>query len=696
MAYVVAQTQKSLSLARKNHPTAPNSTTVTISTEDTTYTDYQFRYDAHSDGAFTIDGPGFQLTADGDMGALESGKKHTITITNTSTSSGGKMWYSIYAQKTSEVIANNQPQNPIVLTASTVTITPSETTTGNTISIQLSNNNPTLVYHVIAYTFGGQTQTITLGANTSSTSISIDHALFNRTGFSDKTKGTMTIAVATMDVSTNAPIGSSYSQNVTITLSSVAASPVFQNFKMQVIRTGAPSNLSSLPNDIYQDDNMNDVALLVQSISGAKFKFTGVQPQYGAEIERLEISGGFIGKADPVNEEGQPTYYEASIPRIQSSGWKDISIKAVDSRGYSSSVPTETIPRIFVMNYREPYFTDSTIVEPTCYRCDRNKNNVIDASQNIDAGKFCYLSLPLFCNQLIYNNIAYNSLREIKIQYKEANAQDGAYDQTQAVIIPITSDTQTNPFSSILTLNSSDNEEGQPTYFLERIEDPASATAYLGFDPSKSYMLRITLTDACGNSGYKDVFLNSISYTMHFRRGGTGVAFGMLSSEDNAVQITPNWDLYVKGKAIDPDRFMPELPDTSANQFLKDTGKWASLPTMSTDVAGLVPAPTSGDSGKFLRGDGQWASPITSGAFSGKTTQDVYNCLFPISSVIQQMQKDQNGNTYRTSDLNSLAATLGVTATWTKMYTRMSISTVPADVADALYYSYYELWVRTA
>ena len=62
-------------------------------------------------------------------------------------------------------------------------------------------------------------------------------------------------------------------------------------------------------------------------------------------------------------------------------------------------------------------------------------------------------------------------------------------------------------------------------------------------DINASYKIRFTLTDAF-TTVEKIVNLGTAAYTVFFRQGGNGVAFGKVSEHENAVEINPDWGLY--------------------------------------------------------------------------------------------------------------------------------------------------------
>ena len=73
-----------------------------------------------------------------------------------------------------------------------------------------------------------------------------------------------------------------------------------------------------------------------------------------------------------------------------------------------------------------------------------------------------------------------------------------------------------------------------------------NTTAVIGggtIDIKASYKIRFTLTDAFSTVD-KLVNLGTAAYTVFFRQGGNGVAFGKVSERENAVEINSDWGLY--------------------------------------------------------------------------------------------------------------------------------------------------------
>ncbi|MDD3881795.1 MAG: hypothetical protein PHI27_06045 [Eubacteriales bacterium] len=73
-----------------------------------------------------------------------------------------------------------------------------------------------------------------------------------------------------------------------------------------------------------------------------------------------------------------------------------------------------------------------------------------------------------------------------------------------------------------------------------------NTTAVIGggtIDINASYKIRFTLTDTF-STVEKVVNLGTAAYTVFFRQGGNGVAFGKVSERENALEINSDWGLY--------------------------------------------------------------------------------------------------------------------------------------------------------
>ena len=62
---------------------------------------------------------------------------------------------------------------------------------------------------------------------------------------------------------------------------------------------------------------------------------------------------------------------------------------------------------------------------------------------------------------------------------------------------------------------------------------------------NQSYKLKLTITDALGESQDYEQKIETASVAMNIKAGGTAVAFGKYATEDETVEVKEGWDLYV-------------------------------------------------------------------------------------------------------------------------------------------------------
>lgn len=91
------------------------------------------------------------------------------------------------------------------------------------------------------------------------------------------------------------------------------------------------------------------------------------------------------------------------------------------------------------------------------------------------------------------------------------------------------------------------------TNYIAITESGVSGSAYVfgggALSEVDSYNVKIVITDTFGTIT-QIMTLPSALFTMFFRTGGKGVAFGQASSRENAVEINGNWGLWIGDKQI--------------------------------------------------------------------------------------------------------------------------------------------------
>jgi len=66
-----------------------------------------------------------------------------------------------------------------------------------------------------------------------------------------------------------------------------------------------------------------------------------------------------------------------------------------------------------------------------------------------------------------------------------------------------------------------------------------------GFDPDVTYTVRVTVTDALGNTSAYSITIPKRKWAMKFRPTGDGVAFGMKPTADNELQMPEGWKIKI-------------------------------------------------------------------------------------------------------------------------------------------------------
>lgn len=81
----------------------------------------------------------------------------------------------------------------------------------------------------------------------------------------------------------------------------------------------------------------------------------------------------------------------------------------------------------------------------------------------------------------------------------------------------------------------------------------STSTPYIagngGLSPNYTYYVLFRIVDGFGDTDY--VYeLRTAGYVMFFRRGGKGVGIGKACENDNALEVHPDWAVYVGGRDI--------------------------------------------------------------------------------------------------------------------------------------------------
>lgn len=88
-------------------------------------------------------------------------------------------------------------------------------------------------------------------------------------------------------------------------------------------------------------------------------------------------------------------------------------------------------------------------------------------------------------------------------------------------------------------------------------QDTAKVVGGGNLSADEEYYLQLTLTDSVTTIVYQYI-IYSAAYVIHFKTGGTGVAFGQAATEDRTVRINANWDLII-GNNVDVGSTLADL-----------------------------------------------------------------------------------------------------------------------------------------
>lgn len=94
--------------------------------------------------------------------------------------------------------------------------------------------------------------------------------------------------------------------------------------------------------------------------------------------------------------------------------------------------------------------------------------------------------------------------------------------------------------------------EGSGAYGAEQTLASGTASKLGGgtLDPDKKLSMRITATDALGNSTQTTVLLPPRVWAMKFRPNGQGVGFGMAPSQDKVLELPAGWKIIIGGTVV--------------------------------------------------------------------------------------------------------------------------------------------------
>ena len=252
-----------------------------------------------------------------------------------------------------------------------------------------------------------------------------------------------------------------------------------------------------------KDPNVGIPGTYIQNTTGVYIQLNNVSPGAGATINA--VSDNF-----PISANVEETYvfdtanYRYTVNRLANGGEITFSVSVIDSRGRRSDTVTATIS---VMEYALPAITAAT-----AYRC--RQNGIAD--------------------------------------------EEGTYAAIRIVA------SYTSGSGNTMVINSTYYRSDTPESQITAQSNMTSGETYIigngNLDPSYAYLIRFTVTDSLGNNVIKNVNVQSSSYAIHVKNGGTGVAFGKTSEIANSVEINEGWDLYYRGVKVVPVIFSQQQP----------------------------------------------------------------------------------------------------------------------------------------
>lgn len=177
-------------------------------------------------------------------------------------------------------------------------------------------------------------------------------------------------------------------------------------------------------------------------------------------------------------------------------------------------------------NYDTPLFTAA---ETTTFkvRITDSRGKTVEATSSSYTIKA--YALPAFTAASVYRS---NSSGD--------PTDDGTY-------IKITATAAATPAENSITSLKYATKATNAGYWSADANIPTGAIS--GYSNTTSYDVRLTATDKLGNKSYKYYTVPTQAFTMDFKEGGKGVAFGKVAETDNLVDIA--WGLNV-GSALSP------------------------------------------------------------------------------------------------------------------------------------------------
>lgn len=129
-----------------------------------------------------------------------------------------------------------------------------------------------------------------------------------------------------------------------------------------------------------------------------------------------------------------------------------------------------------------------------------------------------------------------------------------------------------------------------------------------------------TITTRTDTNGY---------YSVSLLRGSYGVHFGSITNDTATIAVT-----------TDSGSFNLTNLLTSTNLVFLQTNIMVGATSVADGLAGLVPAPSAGDEGKFLGGDGLWHTVSSGGGSTVTNLSDIGDVALSSPMANQQLVYD--------------------------------------------------------
>lgn len=367
----------------------------------------------------------------------------------------------------------------------------------------------------VTYELGGTGSTVTLGSSSVDAGEKITIKMANEKSVShtlDFSFGSKSVSVTSAkgDTSYDFSVPMEWCEEIPNATSGTASVSVKTYYDGDLVGTSTKTFKVNVPESVKPAVSGLTETMLnsntdnyIQNISGVRL-VTLAEGSYGSTI----VSYTFSGKASRV------TVFSSTVSEntfiispISVSGEIELAVIVTDSRGRKSEQSSVTIA---VKEYTLP-----KILEPRAYRCDENGTSSEEGTYIAAkcAAEYCLLDGDNSCS------ISFS------YQYYGEDSWNTAY-----------------------TLNYAEFKQGEP-YVIGNGQ----------VSPQMTYRVKVDITDNY-TTVTRTVDVSTASYTMYFRKGGTGVAIGKVSEKDYALEINPSWNIWYGKYQLCPVIFSPAPP----------------------------------------------------------------------------------------------------------------------------------------